>query len=225
MAKLKDANKKTTSTAKKSTSSTAKKTTSSTAKKSTNSNTAARTARTATASIPVQKPAEKETQKSEEKVQKPAQKATQKSVSKPKSTSETPAKSSDNIVRIIAKKGLPDPKRAVVSLVWISPWSVFKMSFFFFLVLGFAVVLGASALLVSFDLSSIFAEISELSNVVGADDAKSSNIFNMKTVVPILCLLATVCSVLFSVIATIMAIVYNLLSKIIGGIHITIGED
>ena len=124
-----------------------------------------------------------------------------------------------------AKKGL---RRVKLQLRYVSPLSVAKMSFFISLAAGVAFVVMVYVLWHALDNKAVFSQINNMIiDLAGAPKAKELNLMRyveLNRVMSGAMMIGAIDVVIATVLATLSACVYNLLSALVGGVHVTLQE-
>ena len=161
----------------------------------------------------------------------PAHKAAAPSGGTGKAAAESPAASRDAAPRATAKQP-KQPKRtarqAHLTVARVEPWSVMKFSFvvslvaFVILFVAVTVLYGALAGLGVFD--SLQRVVSEVTSSQGSTGVNAKAWFSASRVLGYTALLGSLNIVLITAMSTIGAVVYNLTSRMVGGVEVTLKE-
>ena len=103
------------------------------------------------------------------------------------------------------RRSTPRARRMNLSLTHVNAWSVAKVTFMLSIAGAIIEVLAAALVWLLLDAVGVFDQLS--------------------TVLSVVTILAIVGVVLVTLLATIIALLYNVISALVGGIHITLGDD
>ena len=114
-----------------------------------------------------------------------------------------------------------------LSLTHVNAWSVAKVTFMLSIAGAIIEVLAAALVWLLLDAVGVFDQLNNIVSSTGlADDSLNlSSVFSLSTVLSVVTILAIVGVVLVTLLATIIALLYNVISALVGGIHITLGDD
>ncbi|MCL2803198.1 MAG: DUF3566 domain-containing protein [Micrococcales bacterium] len=131
-----------------------------------------------------------------------------------------------------AKKGKKGPKairKIKLSLSYVSPLSVAKMSFLISLAAGIAWVVMIWVLWTALDQKHVFAEIdSMIQDLAGEPKARELNLMQYVgrgRIMSGAMMVGAINVVIGTILATLGAVIYNVLSALVGGIHMTLREE
>jgi hypothetical protein len=122
------------------------------------------------------------------------------------------------------------PRRARLNLKRIDPWSVMKFSFAVSIVLFIVVVVATSVLYLALDTmgvwSSVNGNLQELVTASGGTEGSTTAGFRITAwgVIGTSMLIGAVNVVLFTALATLGALIYNVCADLVGGIELTLAE-
>ena len=121
-------------------------------------------------------------------------------------------------------KGPKEPVKQVrLKLRTIDVWSALKVGFFVSIALGIATVVGAFLIWMVLTNSGVFGSVSGLlSSVLGdASEVDLESDFSLSNVMSTASVLALLNIVLTTALAAVWAAIFNLISKIVGGVSLT----
>lgn len=121
-------------------------------------------------------------------------------------------------------KGPKEPVKQVrLKLRTIDVWSAIKVGFFVSIALGIATVVGAFLIWLVLTNSGVFGSVSGLlSSVLGeASEVDLESDFSLSNVMSTASVLALLNIVLTTALAAVWAAIFNLISKIVGGVSLT----
>ena len=141
------------------------------------------------------------------------------SVSSDPEESALPSSGAATPVRPAPRRSAPRARRMSLSLTRVDAWSVAKVTFMLSI---------ASAIVwVLLDVVGVFSQITQIVSSTGLDaggfDLK--NVLSLTTVVSGVTIFSIVEVVIFTLLATIAALIYNVVSSLVGGVHVTLGDD
>lgn len=125
------------------------------------------------------------------------------------------------------RRSVPRARRMSLSLTHVSPWSVAKVTFM--LMIAFAIIQIVAALLVwlLLDAVGVFTQVNNIAASAGlsADSFNMASVFSISTVLSAVTILSVIEVVVFTLLAAIGAMLYNVIASLVGGIHVTLGDD
>lgn len=123
---------------------------------------------------------------------------------------------------------VPKARRMRLSIVKFDPWSVAKVSFMLGIANGIIQVVCATILWWMLDAIGVFDKVSSLVNSTGLTGKTGFNvsaILSMGQVVSAVTIFAIFELVLIVIIAVVCAFLYNVVSSLVGGLHVVLGDD
>ena len=130
-------------------------------------------------------------------------------------------------VREKARRGAPRARRMSLSLTRVDAWSVAKVTFMLSIAVAIIQVVASAIVWVLLDVVGVFSQITQIVSSTGLDaggfDLK--NVLSLTTVVSGVTIFSIVEVVIFTLLATIAALIYNVVSSLVGGVHVTLGDD
>jgi hypothetical protein len=124
--------------------------------------------------------------------------------------------------------GLPS-RSAMLSLQRLEPWSVFKFSSLVALVCWVVIFVAVAIIYFALSKLGVFAKIEDTVGLVTANKAHpgadASSWFSASRTMEYTALVCTVNAVLFTVLATLGAVLYNLVASLTGGVEVTLKES
>lgn len=135
--------------------------------------------------------------------------------------------SSPKTVRPAARRGTPRARRMSLSLTRVDAWSVAKVTFMLSIAGAIIQIVAAAVVWLLLDLVGVFSQITQIVSSTGLDagglDLK--NVLSLTTVVSGVTIFSIIEVVIFTILATIIALIYNVVSSLVGGVHVTLGDD
>lgn len=141
---------------------------------------------------------------------------------------ESRAKASGGIkVRPAVRRGTPRARRMNLSLTRFNVWSVAKVSFMMSIAGALIQIVAAALTWLLLSAVGVFDQVTQLvaSTGLNADGFNLAQVFSLPTVLSAVTIFSIVEIVLFTLLAVIIAAIYNVVSSLVGGIHITLGDD
>lgn len=130
-------------------------------------------------------------------------------------------------VREKARRGAPRARRMSLSLTRVDAWSVAKVTFMLSIAGAIIQIVAAAVVWLLLDLVGVFSQITQIVSSTGLDagglDLK--NVLSLTTVVSGVTIFSIIEVVIFTILATIIALIYNVVSSLVGGVHVTLGDD
>ena len=121
----------------------------------------------------------------------------------------------------------PRARRMSLSLTRVDAWSVAKVTFMLSIAVAIIQVVASAIVWVLLDVVGVFSQITQIVSSTGLDaggfDLK--NVLSLTTVVSGVTIFSIVEVVIFTLLATIAALIYNVVSSLVGGVHVTLGDD
>lgn len=114
-----------------------------------------------------------------------------------------------------------------LSLTRVDAWSVAKVTFMLSIAGAIIQIVAATVVWLLLDLVGVFSQITQIVSSTGLDagglDLK--NVLSLTTVVSGVTIFSIIEVVIFTILATIIALIYNVVSSLVGGVHVTLGDD
>ena len=125
------------------------------------------------------------------------------------------------------RRSTPRARRMNLSLTHVNAWSVAKVTFMLSIAGAIIEVLAAALVWLLLDAVGVFDQLNNIVSSTGlaAGSLNLSSVFSLSTVLSVVTILAIVGVVLVTLLATIIALLYNVISALVGGVHITLGDD
>ena len=114
-----------------------------------------------------------------------------------------------------------------LSLTRVDAWSVAKVTFMLSTAAGLIQIVAAGLLWALLNVVGVFDQITQLVSTTGLDASglDLANVFSLSTVLSAVTIFSIIEVVIFTVLITIVALLYNVVSSLVGGIHVTLGDD
>lgn len=129
-------------------------------------------------------------------------------------------------VRPVRKKK-PRARRMNLSLTRISAWSVAKVTFMLALAGALIQIIAVTLLWSLLKVVGVFDQVTQIVSSAGLDAGgiNLANVFSLPTILSGVTIFSIVEIILITILVTIFALLYNVVSALVGGIHITLGDD
>ena len=131
----------------------------------------------------------------------------------------------------VARSVSSDPEESALpssgAATRVDAWSVAKVTFMLSIAVAIIQVVASAIVWVLLDVVGVFSQITQIVSSTGLDaggfDLK--NVLSLTTVVSGVTIFSIVEVVIFTLLATIAALIYNVVSSLVGGVHVTLGDD
>ena len=132
-----------------------------------------------------------------------------------------------NHSRFSKHPGAPKPRRMNLSLVRFDAWSVAKVTFLLAVAGGIVQIIATGLIWALLNAVGVFDQISRIFSSTGLDagSVNLTDIFSLSTVLSAVTIFSIIEVVIFTLLATIFALLYNAVSALVGGVHVTLGDD
>ena len=121
----------------------------------------------------------------------------------------------------------PHARRMNLSLTRVSAWSVAKVSFMLSLAGAIIQIIAVLFLWLLLKAVGVFDQVTQIFSSAGLDSGSInlSNILSLPTVLSAVTIFSIVEMVIITILCTIFALLYNVVSALVGGVHVTLGDD
>ena len=125
------------------------------------------------------------------------------------------------------KRGTPRARRMNLSLTRLNAWSVAKVSFMMSLARGIIQIIAAGLVWMLLNVVGVFDQLTQIVASTGLDAGglNLTDVFSLSSVLSAVTIFSIIEIVLFTLLAAIVALIYNVVSSLVGGVHITLGDD
>ena len=123
-----------------------------------------------------------------------------------------------------ARRAVPRARRMKLSLTHVDPWSVAKVSFLLAIAGAVIQIVAVALVWALLDAMGLFAKITTMMSSTGLNFDLSS-VLQFGTVISAVTIFSIFEVVLIMVLATIGAFLYNVVCALVGGVHVTLGDD
>ncbi|OZG65249.1 DUF3566 domain-containing protein [Bifidobacterium eulemuris] len=140
-----------------------------------------------------------------------------------KSASASPSASRPRPVR----RGTPRARRMNLSLTRLDAWSVAKVTFMMSIAGGIIQVVATAIIWLMLNVVGVFDQITQMVSSTGLDAGglDLENVFTLSTVLSAVTIFSIIEVVVITLLMSIVALIYNVVSSLVGGIHVTLGDD
>ena len=128
-------------------------------------------------------------------------------------------------VREKARRGAP--RRMSLSLTRIDAWSAAKVAFMLSIAGGIIQIVAVTLLWLLLNVVGVFDQVTQIVSSTGLDAGgfDLANVLSLSTVLSAVTIFSIIEVVLFTVLVVILTLLYNVVSTLVGGIHVTLGDD
>ncbi|WP_240680333.1 DUF3566 domain-containing protein [Alloscardovia theropitheci] len=125
------------------------------------------------------------------------------------------------------KKSVPRARRMKLSLTQIDPWSVTKVSFMLLIAAALIQLVAVIFLYFVLQAAGIFDSLTSIVSSAGLSSGgfDIASFISLGRVISIFTIISVFEIVVGTVLAAIGAFLYNIVSSLVGGIHVTLGDD
>ena len=122
---------------------------------------------------------------------------------------------------------VPRARRMQLSLTRLEPWSVAKVTFLLSIAGAIIQVVAAALLWILLNAMGLFDNLTQVISKTGLDAGgfDLGQVLSLGTVLSSVTIFSIFEIVIVVVLVTIFAFLYNLVSSLVGGIHVTLGDD
>lgn len=126
-----------------------------------------------------------------------------------------------------SSKKKPHARRMNLSLTRLDAWSVAKVTFMLTLAGAIIQIVAVTLLWAFLKMIGVFDQVTQLISSAGLDSAglNLANVFSLPTILSVVTILSIVEMILITILVTIFALLYNVVSNLVGGVHVTLGDD
>lgn len=130
-------------------------------------------------------------------------------------------------VRDKARRGAPRARRMSLSLTRIDAWSAAKVAFMLSIAGGIIQIVATVLLWTVLDVAGVFDQVTQIVSSTGLDAGgfDLANVLSLSTVLSAVTIFSIVEVVLITLLVVILTLLYNVVSTLVGGIHVTLGDD
>lgn len=121
----------------------------------------------------------------------------------------------------------PRARRMSLSLVRVDAWSVAKVAFLLSVAGGIIQVIAAGLVWLFLNMIGVFDQVTQIVSSTGLDSNgfNLADVFSLPTVLSAVTIFSIVEIVIITILSAIIALLYNVVGSLVGGIHVTLGDD
>ena len=114
-----------------------------------------------------------------------------------------------------------------LSLTHVDAWSVAKATFLLSVAGAIIQIVAAALVWLLLNVVGVFDQVTQIVSSTGLDAGgfNLGDVFSLGTVLSVVTIFSIIGVVLFTLLATIIAWLYNVVSALVGGVHMTLGDD
>ena len=114
-----------------------------------------------------------------------------------------------------------------LSLTRIDAWSAAKVAFMLSIAVGIIQVVAAALLWTVLDVAGVFDQVTQIVSSTGLDAGGFDlvSVLSLSTVLSAVTIFSIVEVVLITLLVVIVTLLYNVVSTLVGGVHVTLGDD
>lgn len=118
-------------------------------------------------------------------------------------------------------------RRMSLSLTRIDAWSAAKVAFMLSIAGGIIQIVAVAVLWGMLNMVGVFDQVTQIVSSTGLDAGgfDLTDVFSLSTVLSTATIFSIVEVVLITVLVVILTLLYNVVSTLVGGIHVTLGDD
>ncbi|TBW21122.1 DUF3566 domain-containing protein [Arcanobacterium bovis] len=108
----------------------------------------------------------------------------------------------------------------------IDPWSALKISFLVSVAIGIMLIVASIVLWLVFDAMHVWAGIDDLLKTLNSEQLmKLGQFLQFGRLIPFSVVVAVIEVVLLTALGTLMAVIFNVIAVLVGGLHITVTDE
>lgn len=125
------------------------------------------------------------------------------------------------------RRSAPRARRMNLSLTHINAWSVAKVTFMLAIAGAIINIIAAALVWLLLDAVGVFGRMTQIMSSTGLDAGSLDlqNILSFSTMLSAVTIISVIGVVLITLLVTIITLLYNVVSTLVGGVHITLGDD
>ncbi|MDF7640018.1 DUF3566 domain-containing protein [Bifidobacterium sp. ESL0784] len=127
----------------------------------------------------------------------------------------------------LPRKRTPRARRMSLSLTRVDAWSVAKVTLLLSVAAGIIQIVAVALIWGLLNVVGVFDQVTQIVSSTGLDTGgfNLASIFSLGTVLSAVTILSIVEVVVATLFAVIIAALYNVISQLVGGVHVTLGDD
>lgn len=137
------------------------------------------------------------------------------------------ASSSTNQSNATKSNRIPRARRMSLSLVRVDAWSVAKVTFLLSVAGGIIQVIAAGLVWLFLNMVGVFDQVTQIVSSTGLDSNgfNLADVFSLPTVLSAVTIFSIVEIIIVTILSAIVALLYNVVGSLVGGIHVILGDD
>ncbi|WEV76537.1 DUF3566 domain-containing protein [Bifidobacterium sp. ESL0800] len=126
-----------------------------------------------------------------------------------------------------SRKRTPRARRMSLSLTRVDAWSVAKVTLLLSVAAGIIQIVAVALIWALLNVVGVFDQVTQIVSSTGLDTGgfNLASIFSLGTVLSAVTIFSIVEVVVATLFAVIIAALYNVISQLVGGVHVTLGDD
>ncbi|KFI60105.1 DUF3566 domain-containing protein [Bifidobacterium gallicum] len=130
-------------------------------------------------------------------------------------------------VRSVQRRKKPRARRMNLSLTRVDAWSVAKVTFMLSLAGAIIQIVAVLLLWMLLKVVGVFDSVTQMVSSAGIDAGglNLANVLSLPTVLGAVTIWSIVQMVLITIVVSIFALLYNVVCALVGGVHVTLGDD
>ncbi|MCI5826526.1 MAG: DUF3566 domain-containing protein [Arcanobacterium sp.] len=117
-------------------------------------------------------------------------------------------------------------RRVKMTISRVDPWSALKVSFLVSVALGIMIVVASIVLWLLFDAMHVWSGVNDLLVTLNNEQLlKLGQFLQFGRIIPFSVVVAVVEIVLMTALGTVMALIFNVIAMLVGGVHITVTDE
>ena len=117
-------------------------------------------------------------------------------------------------------------RRVKMTISRVDPWSALKISFLLSVAVGIMIVVAAVVLWLLFDAMHVWSGINDLLVTLNNEQLlKLGQFLHFGRVIPFSVVVAVVEIVIMTALGTVLALIFNVIAMLVGGVHITVTDE
>ena len=114
-----------------------------------------------------------------------------------------------------------------LSLTKVDIWSMARVTFLLSVAGGIIQIVAVAVVWLVLNAMGLFSQIDQIVSSTGLDTSSFnlSDVFSMSTILSAVTIFSVMEVVLFTILAAIGALLYNVVAALVGGVHVVLGDD
>jgi hypothetical protein len=125
------------------------------------------------------------------------------------------------------RHAVPRARRMSLSLTHLDAWSVAKVTFLLSVAGGIIQIVAAALVWLLLDVAGVFNQVTQIFSSTGLRTGgfNLANVLSLSTVLSATTIVSIVEVLVLTLLSVIIAALYNVVSQLVGGVHVTLGDD